>query len=160
MTQSIYFSTGFLINSIQVILKIEFWVNSYLSSLSKSLLSTSIPPIFIETCSLLLTMSRQLSLLSSVYNNKFITSWSHHGQLCFMRLHFERYFSHNGRGISWNLSFISNTFISNTRLKLAKNNFLRLNFCCWKIICFLHPGYHQKIIGDILKNAQKQVCLF
>ena len=51
-------------------------------------------------------------------------------------------------------------FISNARLKLAKiqqklSNTLRLNFCYLKIICFLHPRYHPKVIGDILKNVQK-----
>ena len=44
---------------------------------------------------------------------------------------------------------ISNTFISNARLKLTKH------FYYLKIICFLHPRYHPKIIGDILKNTQK-----
>ena len=57
--------------------------------------------------------------------------------------------------------FISNIFISKTRLKLTKktkqklSNTLRLNFCYLKIIRFLHPGYHPKVIGDILKNVQK-----
>ena len=56
--------------------------------------------------------------------------------------------------------FISNTFISNARLKwekhqakLSKN--LRLNFYYLKLVHFLHPRYHPKIIGDILKNVQK-----
>ena len=53
---------------------------------------------------------------------------------------------------------ISKTFVSNTRLKLAKIkpklfNILRLNFL--KIISFLHPRYHPKIIGHILKSVQK-----
>ena len=44
--------------------------------------------------------------------------------------------------------FISNTFISNARLKLAENqasklsNTLWLNCCYLKIIRFLHPRYH------------------
>ena len=50
--------------------------------------------------------------------------------------------------------FISSTFISNVRLKLAKINqnlsdTLRLNFCYLKMIFFLNPHYHPKIIGDI-----------
>ena len=59
--------------------------------------------------------------------------------------------------------FISNTFLSNARLKLAKikqklSNTLKLNFSYLKIIRFLHPP---KIIGDFLKNVQKNkyVCL-
>ena len=44
--------------------------------------------------------------------------------------------------------FISNTFISNARLKLVENqasklsNALWLNCCYLKIIRFLHPRYH------------------
>ena len=59
--------------------------------------------------------------------------------------------------------FISNTFISNVRLKLAKNeakmlsNNLRLNVSYLKITHILHPRYHPKIIGHILKN--KCVCI-
>ena len=63
--------------------------------------------------------------------------------------------------------FISNTFISNARLKSAKNqgnakqySTLRLSFCYLKIIRFLHPRYHQKLIGDILKMYKKQVRVF
>ena len=61
---------------------------------------------------------------------------------------------------------ISNTLISKARLKLAKkikqklSNTLRLKFCYLKIIRFIHPRYHPKIIGDILKNLQKLVRLF
>ena len=56
--------------------------------------------------------------------------------------------------------FISNIFINNARLKLAKNqenvtNTLKLNFGYLKIIHILHPRYHPKIIGHILKNKQK-----
>ena len=55
---------------------------------------------------------------------------------------------------------ISNSFISNARLKLAKtkqmiSNDLRLSFCYLKIIHILHPRYHPKIIVHILKNKQK-----
>ena len=51
--------------------------------------------------------------------------------------------------------------LSSTRLKLTKNQTKakqnqRLNFCYLKIIPFIHPRYHTKIIGDILKNVQKQ----
>ena len=51
-----------------------------------------------------------------------------------------------------NAFFISNPFIINT---------LRLNFCNLKIILILHPHYHPKIIGHILKNKQnnKYVCI-
>ena len=56
--------------------------------------------------------------------------------------------------------YISNTFISNSRLKLAKNkqtlsNTLRLNFRYLIIICFPYLCYHPKII-DFLKNVEKQ----
>ena len=60
---------------------------------------------------------------------------------------------------------INNTFISNVSLKLAKikqklSKTLSLNFYYLKIIHFLHPRYHPKIIGDILKNLKKNkyVC--
>ena len=61
---------------------------------------------------------------------------------------------------SYTLFFISNTFINTVWLKLAKNqtkakHTQRLNFCFLKIICFLPPSYHPKIVGDILKNIQK-----
>ena len=64
----------------------------------------------------------------------------------------------NGR--QYTLFIISNTFISNARLKLEKNkqklsNTLRLNIHNLKIIRFFHPCYHPKIIGDIPKNVQK-----
>ena len=37
-----------------------------------------------------------------------------------------------------------------------------LNFCYLKIIRILHPCYHAKTIGDILKKkqAKKQACLY
>ena len=55
---------------------------------------------------------------------------------------------------------ISNTFISNAKLKLAKikqmlSNTLRLNFWHPKTIGILHPRYHLTITGHILKNEQK-----
>ena len=41
------------------------------------------------------------------------------------------------------------------------SNTLRLNFCCLKIYYNLHPHYHPKIIGHILKKSQKNkyVCM-
>ena len=54
--------------------------------------------------------------------------------------------------------FINNTFISNSRLKLTKNKTnakLRLNFCYLKVIHILHPRYHSKITGYILKSKRK-----
>ena len=61
--------------------------------------------------------------------------------------------------------FISNAFISNVRLKFAKNQAYakqhpRLNFYYLKIIQILHWRYHPKIIGHILKKKQKNkyVC--
>ena len=58
-------------------------------------------------------------------------------------------------------------FISNARLNLAKNQAnakqqqLRLNFCYLKIIHILHPRYHPKIMGHILKKKEKSmfVCI-
>ena len=67
----------------------------------------------------------------------------------------------------YKLSFlISNTFISNARLTLAKkidqilSNALKLNFCFLEIIHILHPRYHLKIIGHVLKNKGKIKCAF
>ena len=66
---------------------------------------------------------------------------------------------------------ISNTFMSNPRMKLEKNknknkkkmlsNTLRLNFCYLKIIRILHLGCHPKTTGYFLKNRQKNkfVCV-
>ena len=56
--------------------------------------------------------------------------------------------------------FVSYTFISNAWLKWSKfkqklSNTQRLNFCYLKIICFFHPRYQPKIIGNILKFVQK-----
>ena len=58
------------------------------------------------------------------------------------------------------LFFISSTFISNVRLKLAKTQanakqHSKLKFCCLEIIHIIHP----KIIGHILKNKQKNNCV-
>ena len=52
--------------------------------------------------------------------------------------------------------FISNTFISNARMKLAKNQakakqHAEAEFLL--LMCFLHPLYQPKLIGDILKNV-------
>ena len=67
--------------------------------------------------------------------------------------------------------FISKTFISNARLKLAKNQanakkhpevlpFEVLNFCHLKIMHLLQPHYYPKIIGYIpVKNKQKNKCV-
>ena len=57
--------------------------------------------------------------------------------------------------------FISNTFISNARLKLAKNQakakqHLETELLLFGNIRFLHPCYHPKIIGDILKECTKK----
>ena len=51
--------------------------------------------------------------------------------------------------------FISNTFISNARLKLAKDqenakHTLRLGFSYLKIMHILQPRYHPKIIRNVL----------
>ena len=58
---------------------------------------------------------------------------------------------------------ISNTSISNARLKLAKNqansnNALRLNFSYLKLIHILYQRYHPKVIGHLLKNKRKNKC--
>ena len=37
---------------------------------------------------------------------------------------------------------------------------LRLNFYYLRIICFRHPHYHPKIIGDIQKNVQKSKYVY
>ena len=41
------------------------------------------------------------------------------------------------------------------KIEQRLSNTLKLNFCYLKIIFFLHPRYHPKIIGHILKNVQK-----
>ena len=68
--------------------------------------------------------------------------------------------------ISTHIFFISNTFISNTRLKLANHQeklssttFTQLNnFCYLKIIWFLHPRYHPKVIVHVQKIVQNSPC--
>ena len=53
---------------------------------------------------------------------------------------------------------ISNTFVTNASLKLAKNQAKAKQHPEAKLrlkINFLHSRYHPKIIGDILKNVQK-----
>ena len=61
---------------------------------------------------------------------------------------------------------VSNTFISNAGLKLAKNQVNTKQHpeaerLLLKIIHILHPRYHSKIIKQILKNKQKnkRVCI-
>ena len=69
--------------------------------------------------------------------------------------------------------FISNTFIRNTRLKLAKNkeklsNTLRLNFCYLKSNHPLHPCFYfifsdylkNDVLKYILKNVHKNKCVY
>ena len=46
------------------------------------------------------------------------------------------------------------------KIKQKPGNILRLNFRYLKIICFLHPHNHPKIIGDTLKMCKKEVRLF
>ena len=47
------------------------------------------------------------------------------------------------------------------KIKQTLSNTLRLNFSYLKIIRILHPHYHPKIIGHILKNKEKNkfVCI-
>ena len=40
------------------------------------------------------------------------------------------------------------------------SNTLRLNFSCMEIIHILHPDYHPKMIGNLLKNKQKAKGVF
>ena len=60
---------------------------------------------------------------------------------------------------------IKNAFITNARLKLTKkikqmlSNTLKLNFSHLKIINTLHPCCYPKIIGHILNNTQKNICV-
>ena len=54
--------------------------------------------------------------------------------------------------------FIGNTFISNARLKLAKNHAKakkHAELWLFENYSLSHPLYHPKIIGDFLKNIQK-----
>ena len=62
--------------------------------------------------------------------------------------------------------FISNTFLSNTKLKLEKNqantkqHFETMSWG-WTFtnIHILHSFYHPKIIGDIVKTKKKKKCV-
>ena len=45
------------------------------------------------------------------------------------------------------------------KIKQMLCNTLQLGFCYMKIIHVLHPRYHPKIIGHILKNMQKNKCI-
>ena len=51
--------------------------------------------------------------------------------------------------------FISNTFISNVRLKLTKNQENQANLGCFKILQILQTHYYRKIRGHILKISKK-----
>ena len=58
-----------------------------------------------------------------------------------------------------NFFFVSSTLISNSRLKLAKNQAKaeqhpETEFLLCEIT-FFHPRYHSKIKGDFLKNMEK-----
>ena len=71
----------------------------------------------------------------------------------FMELHWIPFFflyqytwQTNSRKKNYYVFFISKTFVSNNP---------KLNFCYLKIIHFLHPCCHPKLIWDILKNAQE-----
>ena len=62
------------------------------------------------------------------------------------------------------LLFISNTSVSNSRVKLAKikqvlSNTLRLNLHYFKIIHILHPRYHKKKIVHILKKSKRSMSV-
>ena len=45
------------------------------------------------------------------------------------------------------------------KVKYMLSNALRLNFCFLKIIHILHPHYHPKIIGHIIKSKPKNKCV-
>ena len=45
------------------------------------------------------------------------------------------------------------------KVKQMLSNTLRLNFSYLKIIHILHPRYHRKIKGHILKNKLKNKCV-
>ena len=55
--------------------------------------------------------------------------------------------------------FISNTFISNTRLSLVQRDTSRLNFCYLKIIPILHLRYHPKVSNRTYEQKNKCVCI-
>ena len=44
-------------------------------------------------------------------------------------------------------------------IKQMPSNTLKLNFCYLKIIHILHPRYYPKIVGHILNNKQKNMCV-
>ena len=75
-------------------------------------------------------------------------------------------FSQTVTYLSIHAFFISNTFISNARLKLAKNQAnAKLHpeaefYSYLKIIHILYPRYHPKVIGHILKNKLKNKRVF
>ena len=62
--------------------------------------------------------------------------------------------------------FISNIFISNTRLKLSKRNqaiakqHFKTELFLFEIIPFLHSCYHPKTIGNILKTVRNKCVCF
>ena len=57
--------------------------------------------------------------------------------------------STNNKNIAYTLFLISDTFVSNTRLTVAKNT-VRINFCYLKNI---YPRYHPKIIRNVRTNV-------
>ena len=62
--------------------------------------------------------------------------------------------------LSYNIHVISNTFISNARLKFARNQAKAKQHPQAELLLFdnyllSHPRYHPKILRDILKNMQK-----
>ena len=46
------------------------------------------------------------------------------------------------------------------KIKEMLSKTLRLNFCYLKIIHIFHQGYHPKVIQRIIKNKQKNKCVF
>ena len=63
--------------------------------------------------------------------------------------------------VVYTLFFISNTFISNARLKLAKNQVnaketLKLNFFNLKIIHILHSRYHPNILDYTINHNENE----
>ena len=44
------------------------------------------------------------------------------------------------------------------KFKQMLSNTLRLNFCYLKIV-HIHPRYHLKTIGHVLRNKQKKKCV-
>ena len=45
------------------------------------------------------------------------------------------------------------------KVKQKLSNTLKMNFRYLKIIHFLHPCYHPKVIEDIFKNVTKNKCV-